>query len=102
MDGVEVAMKGTIMIAGQKVQLESVEVGRGPRSLPICRVLDQTTVDGDTWYSVWVYKGEVIRWIQEQDPAQWVAEKAGGQAWVIGIKFDIHEQLMTMMRLRWE
>lgn len=101
MDDVEVARNGAGMIAGQKVQLDRVTVGRGPRSLPTCQVLDQATVDGETWYTVWVYNGEVIRWIQEQNPAQWVVHWEAGRG--LGVtKFDIHEQLMTLMRLKWD
>ena len=86
-------MKGTIMIAGHKVQLDKI--------LPICQVLDQAIVDGETWYTVWVYNGGIARWIREQNSAQWAEHWEAGRGAVV-TKFDIHEQLMTLMRLKWE
>lgn len=58
-------------------------------------VLDQGTVDDETWYVVQV-EPKVRFWLYEQDRNLWYDHRSGSY-----MVFDVHEKLLTHMTLRW-
>lgn len=61
-------------------------------------VLDQGHVDGEPWYVVQV-EPKVSRWIHEQDSKLWYDHRSG--SYMVLNTFDVHEQLLTLITLRW-
>lgn len=58
-----------------------------------------TTDTGVTWHTVEVPVFDVLEWLEEQDPTQYSEVVDTGR--YIFRRFCIHEQLFTMMALRW-
>lgn len=68
---------------------------------PAIRILDQATVDGETWYTVQCKPSTVSGWVREQDPALWTSHI--DQKWYMHFNvFDMHEKLYTMLMLKWK
>lgn len=70
---------------------------------PAIRILDQATVDGETWYTVQCKPSLVSGWVQEQDPALWHRHEDVDKRWYVHFNvFDMHEKLYTMLMLKWK
>ena len=57
-----------------------------------------TLVDGVPWYVV-KCKKDVAAWIRTQDPSMWY-EHIDSQWYVYKDRFDVHEQLVTMISIK--
>jgi hypothetical protein len=62
-------------------------------------VYTQAVVDGENWYTVRC-SSEVVKWVLEQDDKQWY--HLVDQTWhtIPGV-FDLHEEVLLMLKLRW-
>jgi len=66
---------------------------------PHIKIHDQSTVDGETWYTIGCYD-DTSRWLRSQNRELW--HEHGEHMWA-GYHniFDIHEKLYTMIALKW-
>jgi len=66
---------------------------------PHIKIHDQSTVDGETWYTV-SCSHVASRWMRSQYRELW-HEHIQNKWDVIHNTFDVHEKLYTMMALKW-
>lgn len=65
---------------------------------PPFRIVDQATVDDETWYTIRSYRKPVAAWVREHNPDLWVELT---DDYPFGNQFDIHEKLFTLLALTW-
>lgn len=66
--------------------------------IPNYKILADSLVDGEQWYTVRVYKPWIMDWISGQ-PHEWQVELKN--TYPHGRQWDVHEKLLTMISLRW-
>ena len=66
---------------------------------PAIRILSQSEVDGETWYTVQCKPSTVAGWIKEQDSSMWYRHTDLQWAKYFNV-FDMHEKLYTMLQLK--
>lgn len=100
-DGVFKVGEMAIFYSGRQIG-KTIEVNNLCREMisefkfEILGILGQAEVDGETWYSISVNR-EIASWLRDQ-PKEWQHELTHG--WYDS-QFDIHEQLYTLLILRW-
>lgn len=60
-------------------------------------VTDFADVDGATWYTVACLRGDVFKWLLDQDTELVVRLNSHGFI----PQFDVHEHILTMMKIKW-
>ena len=94
----------------RKGQITTLMAGRGTGKSrfmdivnpPAIRILDSALVDGETWYTVQCKPSLVSGWVQDQDPNMW-HRHVNENFWTKHFNvFDIHENLYTMLILKWK
>lgn len=69
------------------------------QSRPRFQIIDQAKVDGATWYTITCVR-EVSEWVREY-PKELQYSHIDKNWTVYNNKFDIHEELYSMLTLRW-
>lgn len=62
------------------------------------KIIDQGTVDDDQWYTVRVYWKDCAGWLRSQKKTQQWEHPFDAR---VGMMFDIHSKLFTMMALKY-
>lgn len=62
------------------------------------KIVDQSIVDSELWYTVRVNRHDCAKWIRDSK-SEWQYEHA--YMGPVGTLFDIHEKLYTLLSLRW-
>lgn len=68
-------------------------------TMPDIKLITSSEVDGKMWYTVQLSM-PAREWLVERDSTQWyehVGERTWRQNW-----FDVHENLYTMLMLKWK
>lgn len=68
-------------------------------TLPDINLITSSDVDGKIWYTVQLSM-PARQWLTEQDTSQWY-EHVGDRNWQQNW-FDVHENLYTMLMLKWK
>lgn len=63
------------------------------------KILTSAIVDGETWYTIHVSK-DISKWIRQQNEQRW-HESLDRDWYTNSGTFDVHEELYTMLQLRW-
>lgn len=77
----------------------------GPNSLKsdiFYKVEETGIVDGAIWYSM-LTSPEVTAWLKQQDSSLWYSHKSAasfGPGFTIANMFDVHEELMLIIKLK--
>lgn len=66
-------------------------------SFPAYKIQDTAIVDDELWYTISTFDRECIEWICQNNSNLWYRHKRNKS---IIVKFDIHEKLFTLLRLR--
>jgi hypothetical protein len=63
-------------------------------------LLDSALVDDRQWYTVKCIDREIMKWVRTQPEDQWY-EHIDVRGYIDLRIIDIHEELLTMLKLRW-
>jgi hypothetical protein len=63
-------------------------------------LLDSALVDDRPWYTVKCTDREIMKWVRQQPEDQWY-EHIDVRGYIDLRIIDIHEELFTMLKLRW-
>ena len=66
--------------------------------IPKYKIMDKAIVDDEQWYTIRVYRPEIMQWINEQ-PSDWQVELK--DMYPHGRQWDVHEKLYMILTLRW-
>lgn len=92
----------TVMVAGRglgktRLTREYLQMLAKHQSFDI---VEQYPVDSNQWFIVRCLGKEVANWVRDQPEDQWY-EHIDDRGYIDLRVFDIHEELMAMMKLRW-
>lgn len=66
--------------------------------IPKFKILADAIVDDEQWYTVRIYRPEIMEWVNEQNPL-WRDELR--DTYPYGRQWDVHEKLFMLMSLKW-